>query len=233
MERLLSTFLLIRPLNCLMAMAGVYIGAQMTWLQPEYYPTIVSMVAVFFICGAGNIFNDLADIEADRINHPNRVLVRAKLSKQYVIRLGIALNLLGLILAGLVNLFVFLLAVIATVLLFWYNLGAKRIIVLGNLIIALLAGLLFMTGGVAVDWSMALHLPGPLIGAVLAFFFHLVREIIKDCQDIEGDFQNYVKTLPQIIGLQRAVMISMSLFFVMVLFSYIPIIWGWYGFWLS
>lgn len=231
MERFLASLIIIRPLNCLMAMAGVYLGAHLTWLSPVYYPVVVSMVAVFFICASGNIFNDLADIDSDRINHPNRVLVKGRLSKQYVIRFGIILNLIGLILSAFVNLFVLGLAVVATVLLFWYNLGAKKIVLLGNLIIAVLAGLLFITGGMAVDWKLTLHLPGPLIGGVLAFFFHLVREIVKDCQDIEGDFQNYIKTLPQIIGLQRAVALVMALFFVMVLFSYIPIIWGWYGFW--
>lgn len=214
-----------------MAMIGVYIGAHLCWLTPQYYPVIVAMVAVFFICGSGNVFNDLADIDSDRINHPERVLVKGKLSKQYAIRLGILFNLIGLILAALVNLFVLGMAVIATVMLFWYNLGAKKIVLLGNLIIAVLAGLLFITGGMAIDWKLTFHLPGPLIGAVLAFFFHLVREIIKDCQDIEGDFQNYIKTLPQYIGLERAVMLAMILFFVMVLLTYIPILTGWYGLW--
>ncbi|MEW5994430.1 MAG: digeranylgeranylglyceryl phosphate synthase, partial [Candidatus Zixiibacteriota bacterium] len=68
MQRLRETLRLIRVENCALAMVGVLVGAEMTWLHPEYYGPIVAALAAFLICAGGNIVNDVADIAIDRIN---------------------------------------------------------------------------------------------------------------------------------------------------------------------
>ncbi|MDD3731162.1 MAG: UbiA family prenyltransferase, partial [candidate division Zixibacteria bacterium] len=91
------------------------------------------------------------------------------------------------------------------------------------------SALTFLTGGWAINHKWVLQLPGPLIPAVFAFFFHLVREIVKDVEDIEGDAHAGVETLPQVIGISRALMTALGLFFILVILTYIPILTGWFG----
>ncbi|MEW6413354.1 MAG: geranylgeranylglycerol-phosphate geranylgeranyltransferase [Candidatus Zixiibacteriota bacterium] len=231
MFKLLETLKLIRAVNCLIAMAGVWVGAYMTWLRPVYYAPAAAGLAAFLICAAGNIINDLLDIEIDRVSHPGRVLVKGTVSTRYALILSICFNVVAIGLALTVSLPLTGLAVIVICLLYLYNYRLKKIPLAGNVVISLLAGLTFLTGGFAVDYRMALYLPGPLIAAVFAFFMNLVREIIKDVHDVEGDRALGVKTLPQVIGEQKAIMVALSLFFALVLLTLAPILSGWFGKW--
>lgn len=212
-----------------MAGVAVWVGAKLTWLDPLYFPVVVASLATFFVCAGGNVVNDLRDIEIDRINRPDRVLVTGALSIGLAQKLSILCNILGLVLALLVNWQVAVIAGIAISLLYLYNYKAKRMILVGNLIIAFLSGMVFITGGLAVAPELTWQLPGPLIAAIFAFLFHLVREIVKDVEDAEGDSRLGIITFPQIIGYQNALGIGMGLFFIMVLFTYLPILKNWFS----
>ena len=93
MPGLIDIFRLIRVVNCLLAMIAVGVGAYMTVPSPVYYGPLVTALAVFFVCAAGNIFNDIVDIEIDRINRPHRVLVRGALTTRQAYFLGYACRL--------------------------------------------------------------------------------------------------------------------------------------------
>lgn len=229
MPRFVEILKLIRFVNCLLAMVGVGVGAYMTWLSPSYYGPLVAAAAAFLICAGGNIVNDLVDIEVDRVNRPDRVLVRGALSKQYAIVLAVLVNIAAVLLALAVNLTVTTIALVVIALLLLYNLWLKRVPLAGNVVIAALGGLTFMTGGFAIDYVMALTLPGPLIPAAYAFFFHMVREIIKDVEDIEGDSRVGIKTLPQVIGVRNSLSLALLLFLILVVLTYLPILAGWFG----
>lgn len=166
-----ETLKLIRAVNCLLAMVGVVVGAYMTWLRPLYGGPLLAAAAAFLVCAGGNVVNDLLDVEIDRINHPQRVLVRKTLSRRYAIILAVALNALALTMAAIVNWAVAGIALASVILLLLYNFRLKRIPLVGNVTICVLAGLTFITGGVAVDHVMAFTLPGPIVPAVFAFFF--------------------------------------------------------------
>ncbi len=229
MLRFMETLKLIRLVNCLLAMVGVGVGASMTWFQPSYYGPLVSAVAAFLICAGGNVVNDLVDVDIDRVNRPDRVLVRGALSKRYAISLAVLLNVAAILLALAVNMLVTTVALIVIVLLLLYNLWLKRVPLVGNMVIATMGGLTFITGGLAIDHVMAFTLPGPLIPAAFAFFFHGVREIIKDVQDVEGDRQVGINTLPQVIGVRKSLSLALLLFLILVLLTYVPILTGWFG----
>lgn len=229
MLRLRETLKLIRVVNCLLAMIGVAVGAYLTWLQPSYYGPAVASLAAFLICAGGNVVNDLMDIETDRVNRPHRVLVRGALSKYEAVVLAVAVNLLALILALAVNMLVAIVAAAVILLLLAYNIRLKRVPLVGNAVIAIMGGLTFLTGGLAVDQMLALTLPGPLIPAGFALFFHIVREIIKDVQDLEGDRQVGIRTFPQVVGVRSSLSLALGLFVLLVLLTCLPILFGWYG----
>lgn len=231
MSTFIETLRLIRIINCIMAMAAVWIGARMTWLMPVYYPPAIAGLAAFLICAAGNAVNDLVDVDIDRINRPNRVLVRGVLSRRYVFVLAAVLNLLALAMMPAVNREVTIAAAVAIGMLYLYNYWLKKIPLAGNFAVSLLAGLAFVTGGLAIDPVMTWYLPGPLIAAVFAVLFHLVRELVKDVADIEGDRAAGIKTVPQVIGEQRTLTWVLVIFIVLVLVTLLPVLLGWFSVW--
>jgi len=77
------------------------------------------------------------------------------------------------------------------VLLFLYSKYLKRIPLLGNVTVAFLTGLVFIFGGVVVSNPGAAIVP-----AVFAFLINLIRELVKDMEDIEGDKIAGVITFP-------------------------------------
>ena len=229
MWQFLEILRIIRAANCLLAAVGVWIGAYLTALTPTYYGPVVAGLAAFFVCAAGNIVNDLRDIESDRINHPDRVLVRGGLSVRYARNLAIGLNVVAVLMGLAVSWQLAVMAAATVGLLLLYNVSLKRVPLAGNALVALLAGLTFITGGLAVDPVLTFRLPGPLIACVYAFFLHLVREIVKDVQDIEGDRRLGITTLPQIIGASKSLLLALGLFAVLVLLTLVPIAEGWFG----
>lgn len=229
MSRLINTLSLIRVLNCLLASAGVWIGAHLTWTDPSYYGPTVASIAAFLICAAGNAMNDLVDIEVDRTNHPQRVLVTGRLSPKYARNLTVSLNAAALVLAVAISLYILVVGLVTISLLTAYNLRLKRIPLAGNAVVAMLAGMTFITGGLAVDPALTFRLPGPLVAAAFAFFFHLVREIVKDVQDMEGDRHVGLSSLPLKVGVSRALSLALVAYVVMVLLTYLPVLNDWYG----
>ena len=201
----------------------------MTWQEPQILFPLLASLATFFVCASGNIVNDIVDVTIDRINRPERILVQKKITITSAYIFSILLNLIALGLALFVNLEVFLTALLAIGFLYLYNYKAKQLPLIGNIIIALLAGMVFITGGLAINRTLTFTLPGPLIGAVFAFLFHLVREIVKDAEDIDGDLQAGIKTIPILFGVRFAVATAMLFFLILTLFTYIPILNGWFS----
>ena len=191
----------------------------------------MAALATFLVCAGGNVVNDIRDIEIDRVNKPNRVLPGNKVSPTHAFWFSIGCNLLALAVSVVVSFPLFIVAALAIGLLYGYNLKLKRIPLAGNVVIAFLSGLVFITGGIAVDLTVAFELPGPVLGGIFAFLFHLVREIVKDCQDIKGDQQGDVITFPQLVGISKALVVAIGLFFVMTLVTYWPILTNWYSVW--
>ena len=229
MSRLIDTLSLIRTLNCLLALAGVWIGARLAWSDPVYYGPTVASIAAFLICAAGNTMNDLLDVEGDRTNHPRRVLVTGRLSAKYARNLALGLNAVALIMAATISLSMVVIGLITVGLLGAYNLRLKRIPLVGNVVVALLAAMTFLTGGLAVDPALTFRLPGPLVAAVFALLFHLVREIVKDVQDMEGDRLVRHDSLPLRIGVPPALSLTLAVFATMGLLTYVPVLFDWYG----
>jgi geranylgeranylglycerol-phosphate geranylgeranyltransferase len=220
---------LIRFVNCLLAAVGVAVGAWMTAPGSAYFPSLVSALAAFLVCAAGNVVNDIVDVDIDRVNRPRRVLVRGVVSIAAAKRLALALNLLAFVLALCVGWAMAGLAMATILLLFAYNLRLKKTPLAGNAVVAALAGLTFITGGVAADPVRAFDLPGPLVPAVFAFFFHLVREIVKDVQDMEGDGPAGVRSLPHVAGVSKSLLLALMLFAILSLVTVIPVLARWYG----
>ncbi|HSV88792.1 MAG TPA: geranylgeranylglycerol-phosphate geranylgeranyltransferase [Bacteroidales bacterium] len=195
------------------------------------------VLSVILITAAGYVINDYFDLRIDRINKPERVIVGRHVSRRSAIIAHWALNsisvILGFYLAWRIK-FWPLAPVIAMVpLLLWsYSFWLKRSFLIGNLTVALLAGLLIPLVWIveckAADFDQGYQLYSAswsffvLVYSLFAFFSTLTRELVKDMEDFTGDQRAGCKTLTVVAGLEktRNVVIALLTFIILSLAVY-------------
>jgi len=216
---------LVRIGNCAMGVAGLLIGAFVAvgvsitgyWLE-----LLVASGIVFTFIAAGNSLNDYTDREVDRRAHPERPIPSGKLSEMAVLRISSILFTVSLGLSLLLDFLSILIVASAIAVMLLYELRLKREGLSGNLSIAWLTGALFLLGGAVVDGiEMTLAI------AAMAFFATLGREIVKDIEDMESDFDR--NTLPKRVGRRKAGLAGSAAFVVAVGMSFQPVLMGFFG----
>lgn len=189
-------------------------GEQLPW-----YVTLLLMCAAMLIGAGGYVINDYFDVKIDRINRPDEVVVTRSVSKPAAMRLSIALSGTGIacgIAAAVLlrSLTLGILFVIIPGLLWFYSSSYKRLFLIGNLIIALLAGLTPLIVAMANVAQLELlyasilpymSLPHDLycwLGGfgLFAFLLTWIREIVKDLQDQMGDRELECHSMPIVWG---------------------------------
>jgi geranylgeranylglycerol-phosphate geranylgeranyltransferase len=96
-----------------------------------------------------------------------------------------------MILSIAVSISAFIIVLSTNIILYYYSSSLKRISLIGNAAVSFCTGLAFIFGGIAVGYVENSFLP-----AIFAFLINIIREIIKDIQDIEGDSLHNHQTLP-------------------------------------
>jgi 4-hydroxybenzoate polyprenyltransferase len=151
------------------------------------------------IAAAGYIINDYYDVKIDLVNKPDRVVIGKTITRRYAILFHSALSITGIALAIFLNLKIVALNFLSVFLLWLYSNKLKREPFVGNFVVAVLTGLSIQI----VDFLYHTGNPLIVIYASFAFFMTLVREIIKDMEDLKGDNTFGCKTLPIIWGLRK------------------------------
>ena len=170
------------------------------------------------IAAAGYIINDYFDVNIDQVNKPQKVVVGSHISRRWVIFSHLFFSIVAVYIAALVCPFkqywhIHLSNLMAILLLWFYSTNFKKDLLIGNIVISLLTA-----------WSIAVvyfskfsiqEIVHPLINdtanfrfaklmmlySIFAFILTLVREALKDMEDIEGDQKFGCKTLPIVWGL--------------------------------
>ncbi|MBK9097656.1 MAG: geranylgeranylglycerol-phosphate geranylgeranyltransferase [bacterium] len=217
-EKLTAIIKLIRPINFLITFISVIVAAVIC--LPDKSLGINIFIAAFaasLVMASGNIINDIFDIEIDKINRPERPLPSGKISSRITIVLYFIFLLLSLIFTWLINLPAFLIVAVTNLMLYLYSKIFKRILLVGNIVVALLTGLVFIFGGVVVGNPSVAIIP-----ALFAFLINLIREIVKDMEDVEGDRKADVITFPTKLGLQNSKVLILVITILLVLFTLYP-----------
>lgn len=190
-----------------------------------YWQYSLLIVATVLIAAGGYVINDIFDQETDAENKPNKVIIGKSISesKAYIIYASLTITgvACGFILANSVehSNFAVVFVLIAT-LLYFYASTLKQIALVGNIVVALLLAFSVIIIGMfdifpnTFDMNrqqMTLAFSILLDYAKFAFIINLVREIIKDIQDIKGDNTQGMKTLPIIIGIPKTKIIAFIL----------------------
>lgn len=201
----------------------------------DHWQFLSGVFATMLLMAAGYIINDIYDVESDKINKPERLIVQNKISEKNAWILYFILNGVGLIIAFSLSLIInhfkyFSIPVITVVLLFLYATDYKRKPLIGNLIISLLASLSIITVLFFDIMPMiSLHsssvelryfvLVVHVIIALFAFLTTLVRELVKTLEDIAGDRQAGYVTLPLKIGEMNTVIFTLFILTILIFFS--------------
>ena len=218
--------------NGLIAFIGVVLGAHLAlkgvgraWTWGDVVDTAIVAVATVLILAAGNALNDVCDVEIDRVNRPNRPIPSGRVSVRGATRFAFVAITGGLVLAFLVGPAAFGVALAAALLLAFYAIALKATPLLGNLVVGLLSAGAYFAGGIAVDAARY-----ALVPLVFIFLFTVVREIIKDIEDLEGDRRAGARTLPVALGERGALVVATLFALLGVGLTAVPYLLGWAGF---
>ncbi|MDA1193414.1 MAG: geranylgeranylglycerol-phosphate geranylgeranyltransferase [Candidatus Poribacteria bacterium] len=221
---------LARPLNGLIAVLGVVVGADLGvrtrggWVVDDARHAALMAVSTLLVLSAGNAFNDTKDVEIDRVNRPERPLPSGRLSVVEAIWFGGSTMWLGVTVALFVNWLAVGIALVASVALVGYAIRWKAVPLFGNLMVGALSAAAFFVGGIAVDGPSRAIVP-----SVFVFLFTVVREIVKDMEDVEGDLLT-ARTLPVMLGMKRALGIAAAFTIVGIAATLAPYFFKWDGF---
>ena len=181
---------------------------------------IFLLLASLFIAAAGYIINDYFDINIDEVNKPHRMVVDKLISRRWAIAWHFMLSVTGIILTtlalpGFQKWYLVLANIFCVALLWFYSTSFKKKLLSGNVIISLLTAwtvlvLYFVTNNTyhfGVNFSVEIFtamnriFKFSILYGGFAFIISLIREVIKDIEDREGDARYNCKTMPIVWGI--------------------------------
>lgn len=196
---------------------------QQAHLKPNIHGLyfILLIIASVFIAAAGYIINDYFDINIDSINKPQKLIVDKVFNRRWVLAWHLILSFAGIgigfyidrktgvMMLGFANM-------ICALLLFFYSISLKKKLLIGNIVIAILTAwvVLVITWCESRFYINALRNEVPIdlnkitrltfLYAGFAFVISLIREVVKDMEDIEGDRRYGCKTMPIVWGINAS-----------------------------
>ena len=206
LENINAFFRLIRSRNILIVLLNQYmvrvflIGPKEEWLSYLFdYKQFMLVFATICIASAGYIINDYFDVKIDLINKPREVIIGKYIKRRWAMLIHQILNFTGIAIGFLLGLKVFLINILAVSTLWFYSERFKKKAFIGNFLVAILTAFSLIILSVYYQKNTLLV----NIYALFAFFISLIREIIKDMEDIRGDARYGCRTLPIIWGIRR------------------------------
>lgn len=202
---------------------------------------VASMV---FIVAGGYVINDIFDMVIDHVNKPDKVIVGKVFTEKQSRVFYWTLTIVGLLCALVSSILtqggnfivIFSCMLLLACILYSYSNNYKKKLVIGNLIVSLsvafavflpwLFQVLYMLQHKEMlvenqEWMhVTLHIV--MVYTVFAFLTTLIREIVKDIEDMEGDGYAHCRTIPVVWGVKPAqiiVMVLCLLAFIMIIYA--------------
>ena len=181
---------------------------------------ILLVVSSVLIAAAGYIINDYFDINIDQINKPTANVVDKIVSRRWAMAWHFVLSGVGILLSAWVSWrtgfwYILLGNFMCVLLLFGYSVSLKRKLLSGNIIISLLTAWVILVISIAKINTQTLVIPAvteavnkitriAFLYAGFAFISSLIREAIKDIEDLQGDERYGCRTMPIVWGVNAA-----------------------------
>jgi 4-hydroxybenzoate polyprenyltransferase len=182
------------------------------------YQFALLICSVALLTASGNVINDIHDVDIDRVNKPDQVIVGVKITEKaaynyYIIITSLAV-VLGFIVSNSIEKPIFSsVFILVAFLLYTYATTLKALPIIGNILISLLVALVILITGVfelmpvitdATKSESADVMKILFYFGVMAFIINLLREWIKDCEDVNGDKAGGRLTIGLLLGRSRA-----------------------------
>ncbi len=186
------------------------------------------IISTICIAAAGNIINDIYDVETDIVNKPDKRIIGKSISEKTGYNLFIAFNVIGVGIGFYLSHRIgkspfFTIFVVISALLYIYASYLKGILLIGNIVISvlvaasiLIVGLFELTPNLN-EFNRNIQITFFKIildYALFAFIINFLREITKDIEDVDGDYKVGLNTLPIFIGRERSKHILIALNFI-------------------
>lgn len=178
------------------------------------------VIASVLIAAAGYIINDYFDLNIDQVNKPGKVVVNVLITRRWVIFWHMFLSLLGLFFTvsalPIAEYWYLVLGNLASIILLWfYSTNFKKQLLIGNVLISLLTawviGIIFFSKYLLkintlleVDRNQVRFFRLTVLYASFAFIISLIREVIKDMEDMDGDRKYGCRTMPILWGMNAS-----------------------------
>lgn len=188
------------------------------------------VLSTVLIAAGGYVINNIFDQDTDNDNKPNNVIVGKSISETNAYSIYVALNITGVSIGfylsnviakpGFASLFILIAAA-----LYFYAVNWKQMLLIGNFIVALLLSFSVIIIGIFDLFPVVNQSNQPLMAnlfsilidyAVFSFMINFIREIVKDLEDVNGDYNQGMRTLPIILGISRTAKVVSILSFIPV-----------------
>lgn len=157
-------------------------------------------IPVIFIGAAGYLLNDFYDYDIDKINKKDTVLLRDQFTSLEIVWAYAIYNLIGLLVSFYLGENTFWLSLSNVVFLILYA-HWKRVFLIGNIAVAYLCSSVILWVWVfAVERDPEFNFEKIKYYLIFSFLLSLAREIIKDIEDMEGDYIQGCRTMPIVLG---------------------------------
>ena len=183
---------------------------------PEKFLFFLLILSSVLIAAAGYIINDYFDLQIDVINKPDRIIINKFIKRRWAIVWHWLLSGLGILISLYISYktgvwIISLINFLCVFLLWLYSITLKKRLLVGNVIISLLAAwvigvVYFFAGtdlfsfadltGQAENFNVRRFFKFTILYAGFAFIMTLIREAIKDMEDMEGDRKYGCNTMP-------------------------------------
>jgi 4-hydroxybenzoate polyprenyltransferase len=191
---------------------------------------VLLVVSTVLLAAGGYVINNIVDQNTDNDNKPKDVIVGKFISEAKAYNIYVALNCVGvgigfylsnvIMKPGFASIFILIAAT-----LYLYATSLKQMVLVGNIIVALILAFSVVIIGIfdlypatyeGNQGQMAVIFSILLDYAIFTFFLNFIREIVKDLEDVDGDYNHGINTLPVAIGINRTVKIVFALSFIPV-----------------
>ena len=218
----------------------VYIPLYQGKISPnDSLQLILLVIASVFIAAAGYCINDYFDINIDEENKPGQMVVDKVIHRRWAIGWHFILSSLGILLTlfavpVLQKWYIILANIFCVALLWFYSTSFKRNLLIGNIVISLLTAwtiLILFFAKLSPDDAIGSGNPVnykffriAFLYAGFAFILSLIREAIKDMEDMKGDEKYGCRTMPVVWGVNATkVYVAVWLFVLLALLAIVEV----------
>lgn len=189
------------------------------------------VISTVLITAAGNVINDYHDVRADRLNNADNVVIDRYISRRQAIIIHFVLSSIGVVLGVFVAIYHHLywlspIFILTPPILWFYSTLFKHKILIGNLIVSIFTGMVPLLV-ILFEFPLILKANSEILQdfpnmfypilywvgmfAAFAFLTSLIREVLKDAEDIGGDAEVGSKTIAVVYGLKTSKILVFAL----------------------